>query len=201
MTLIFDFNGTLLNDVDECFSLLNYLLGLRNHPSISFDKYRKIFKFPIIEYYADAGFIFPDDNYEELSKIFIEEYSKMPLKLFDGVYETLEYLKQKGYKLVVLSSSERKILIKQLKELKIFNFFDCILGNDNIMGNSKISNGVKYRNSHKNENITVIGDTDHDLEASKAIDAKCILVSYGHQNRIEKNIKIINSFKELRKLF
>lgn len=196
MTLIFDFNGTLLNDVDVCFNLLNELLSLRGHKAIDFETYKSIFKFPIIEYYKDAGFVFPEDNYDELANIFIDSYKKHELKLFDNVYESLSHLK-KNHKLVVLSSSEKTILENQLKELKIYDFFDEVIGNDDVCGKSKIQNGIDYRRRNKNETITVIGDTDHDLEVANQINADIILVSFGHQNRNEKNIKIINSFNEL----
>lgn len=196
MTLIFDFNGTLLDDVDICFNLLNELLELRGHKKIDFNKYKSIFKFPIIEYYKDAGFIFPLDNYDELAEIFIDKYSKCELKLYDNAYETLKMLKNK-YKMVVLSSSEKTILNNQLKMLGIYDFFDEVIGNDDVCGKSKLQNGIDYRLRNKDEKITVIGDTDHDFEVAKSIDADIILVSFGHQHRNEKNVKIINSFKEL----
>lgn len=199
MTLIFDFNGTLLDDVDACYKILNKLLILRGHEQVTFDKYKRIFKFPIIEYYKDAGFIFPEDNYDELANIFVDLYKKEKLKLYDDVKETLISLKKK-YKLVVLSSSEVKILNEQLKNLKIYDLFDEVIGNSDISGKSKIENGILYRKNHLDESITIIGDTDHDLEVSKAINANCILVSFGHQLREEKDIKIINSFKELNDL-
>ena len=199
MTLIFDFNGTLLDDVEACFRILNKLLNLRGHEQVSFDRYKRIFKFPIIEYYKDAGFIFPEDNYDELAHLFVDLYKKEELNLYDGVKETLLFLKRK-YKLVVLSSSEVKILSEQLKSLGIYDLFDEVIGNSDISGKSKIENGIAYRKKHVDENITIIGDTDHDLEVSKAINAYCILVSFGHQFRNEKDIKIINSFKELNDL-
>ena len=199
MTLIFDFNGTLLDDVEACFRILNKLLNLRGHEQVSFDRYKRIFKFPIIEYYKDAGFIFPEDNYDELDHLFVDLYKKEELNLYDGVKETLLFLKRK-YKLVVLSSSEVKILSEQLKSLGIYDLFDEVIGNSDISGKSKIENGIAYRKKHVDENITIIGDTDHDLEVSKAINAYCILVSFGHQFRNEKDIKIINSFKELNDL-
>lgn len=196
MTLIFDFNGTLLNDVDVCFNLLNELLSFRGHKNIDLKTYKSIFRFPIIEYYKAAGFVFPKDNYDELADIFIKKYKMHKLKLYDNVYDVLSFLKKK-YKLVVLSSSEKTILESQLRELQIYDLFDEVIGNDDVCGKSKLQNGIDYRRRNEDEQIIVIGDTDHDLEVANEINANAILVSFGHQNRKEKGVKIINKFNEL----
>ena len=57
-TVIFDFNGTILDDLDLCFNILNKMLNMYNHPSISKGRYLDIFTFPVIEYYKKAGFNF-----------------------------------------------------------------------------------------------------------------------------------------------
>ena len=65
---IWDFNGTLLDDVGAGISSVNTLLSERNLPVIpSVDYYRGIFRFPIIEYYKSLGFDFDSEPYEELA--------------------------------------------------------------------------------------------------------------------------------------
>ena len=49
--IIWDWNGTLLNDVWLCIEIMNEMLENRNLPSITYDKYREIFDFPVQRYY------------------------------------------------------------------------------------------------------------------------------------------------------
>ena len=72
--VLFDFNGTIVNDLDLCLNLLNTMLKMRNHETVSLENYLNIFDFPVIEYYKKAGFVFPEDNFPVLAEFFIKEY-------------------------------------------------------------------------------------------------------------------------------
>jgi hypothetical protein len=56
--IIWDWNGTLLNDITICIKSMNILLKERTLPLISEDKYRDIFTFPVRNYYEQLGFDF-----------------------------------------------------------------------------------------------------------------------------------------------
>ncbi len=57
--ILWDWNGTLLDDVDLCVDALNRLLAEFGYPQrYDHDQYRAIFGFPIEEYYIRAGFDF-----------------------------------------------------------------------------------------------------------------------------------------------
>lgn len=58
--ILWDWNGTLLDDVQLCVDALNRLLARYGYPQrYDRDQYRAIFGFPVQEYYARAGFDFP----------------------------------------------------------------------------------------------------------------------------------------------
>ena len=79
-TIIFDFNGTILDDLDLCFNTLNKMLNMYNHPSITLDRYLDIFTFPVINYYRKAGFDFDKEPFDELAPIFMDIYQPNSLK-------------------------------------------------------------------------------------------------------------------------
>ena len=57
--VIWDFNGTILDDVAAGIASVNKMLSDRGLPTIKDEEhYRKIFRFPIIEYYRALGFDF-----------------------------------------------------------------------------------------------------------------------------------------------
>lgn len=205
--IFLDFNGTIINDVELCLTLLNQILNKQHKPMVSIEQYKSIFTFPIKKYYELAGVDFTLDSYEDLAKWFIQEYQpkSMECGLYDGLIETFQYLKAKGYHLVILSASEKKNLYEQCENYKIIPYFDAILGIDNIHAESKVHLALNYLEQEKigGSQVLFIGDTLHDLEVAEAIGATCMLVSCGHQSIdvLKKgNVKIIESVFSLVKL-
>ena len=69
--VIWDFNGTLLDDVKLCFDLLNKMLSKRGFETVTIEKYKEIFRFPVKEYYRLAGFDFEREPFEVTAVEFI----------------------------------------------------------------------------------------------------------------------------------
>lgn len=109
--VFFDFNGTIIDDVELCLNLLNEILVSQNKNTVDLKKYKNIFCFPIKHYYELAGVDFNINSYEELSKWFIKEYQPQSFncKLFPNLKETVLKLKDKGIMVGVLSASEKII--------------------------------------------------------------------------------------------
>ena len=73
--VIWDFNGTIVNDVEAGIKSENVLLARRGMSLIEdVDYYRSIFTFPIVDYYKKLGHDFTRDPYEKLSV----EWSSQP---------------------------------------------------------------------------------------------------------------------------
>lgn len=206
--IVFDFNGTIIDDVDLCIKILNIMLINHHHEPVTKEKYLDIFTFPIIDYYKLAGFDFSVDSFEELTQEFILMYQKASLKcmMFPNVVETLDYLNKQGYHLLLLSASQRDNLICQTDAFNITNYFDDILGLDNLHATSKIALAKLYFDEKKinPSDIIIIGDSIHDFEVANNLGTDCILVSQGHQSKkvlAGVNTKIVNNFYELLKIF
>lgn len=202
--LLFDFNGTLVNDLDLCIDLLNRMLQLRNHPCIDRERYLEIFDFPVIEYYKKAGFRFPEDRFDELSRFFIEEYTKgnPHCTLCDGAEEVLKYYKAIGKHLYIVSASERSVLERQLELYRIRGYFEGISALDNILAASKIESAKAFMNWKgivKKESV-LIGDTLHDAEVAAALGVRCVLIAQGHQSKerlLKSGAPVLNTLREL----
>ncbi len=204
-TLVFDFNGTLIDDLDICLELLNKMLKEKGHEgNISKEKYLSIFTFPIIDYYTESGFRFPKDDFPSLAKEFDIDYrNAFPnLKLFSDVKEVLAYFHKKK-RLIVLSATKQDNLEEELKMNGIYDYFDAVIGIKDIYGRSKVGEAKEYfsKTNINPEEMTFIGDTLHDDEVAKEIGGKSILVARGHQNKERlssaKDAIILNSLKEL----
>ncbi len=203
--VFWDWNGTLLNDVEACVEAMNVMLRERNMASLDIDNYKNIFTFPVQDYYKILGFDFEKESFENLSVEYIDLYKKFSKgsRLQIGVVDALKYYQRKDYKQIILSASEQYSLENQVRERGIEQYFDSILGLKNIYAKSKVDNAINFINNSSVifEKIVLIGDTYHDYEVAKAIGADCILVENGHQNlslfNVEKKTLIIKDLNEL----
>lgn len=203
--VIFDFNGTVLDDVDLCYSILNTLLSERGYKKCeSLEKYKTIFTFPIIDYYINAGFDFTKHSFESIANEFIEIYqpNSFKCKIYDGIIKICKKLKNEGYKLILLSASKYENLLEQVNYFQIGDLFDEILGISNIHAKSKLGIAKKFFSDKDASKALFIGDSVHDFEVGKELGGDVILVSYGHQSKeILKGTKVpvIDSIYELEK--
>jgi len=206
--IIWDWNGTLFDDVDLCVENINWLLKKYNYLPITKERYKEIFTFPVIEYYRRAGFNLEQLDFTKIGKEWMDRYEqkKYQAKLADGAEEIVKIFFDKGIKQSILSAYSEDTLIEIIDRFGLKNFFTNIVGLDNIYAESKINLGkrlIQKIDTNKNE-ILLIGDTVHDFEVSQELGCKCILLASGHQSRkeLEKcGVEVVDELKDLMRLF
>ena len=182
-TLVWDFNGTLLDDVDLGILCANEMLSRRGLPVIPDRKrYFELFGFPIEDYYRRLGFDFSREPYEVLAHEWIAEYRSrernVPLR--EGAAELLAAVKAAGVKQAVLSATESKMLKEQLADLGILGYFDEVVGRGDIYAPDKTGLARRWAQERKPGRCLLIGDTEHDLACAVAAGFDCLLVRGGH---------------------
>lgn len=203
--IIWDFNGTILNDVQTGIDAVNVLLEKYGKKTInSVEEYRAAFGFPVIDYYDHIGL--ERENFSKYAPEWVEEYNKRETDapIFDGVIALMEYFKKVGYPQYLLSATEMQMLIKQVERLEIGGYFDEIIGQNTIEAHGKIEVAKEFIERLGAHNVLFIGDSLHDFEVAKAICADCVLLSYGHQSkeRLEAaGCRIFDSAGDLQKAF
>jgi len=185
--IIWDWNGTLLDDVGLCVDIVNEILLKKNLSSLSLDKYRNIFTFPIKDYYIRAGFDFTQYSFEEVGQEWMREYERRRTEcvLHSHAKEILFLLKRKNINQSILSAYPHSTLIEIISFFNLNDFFTHIIGLNNIYATSKVDLGKELMKKIRNgkESILLVGDTEHDFEVSKEIGADCILIANGHQSK------------------
>ena len=185
--VIWDWNGTLLEDVTFCVLLINEILTEKSMKTLSIEEYQNVFTIPVIEYYKAVGFDFNEESFESIGKRFIEKYEKRKYEcsLYSDAVETLEYFKNNNISQSVLSGYLQETLDEIISEFDLTKYFDHLVGMNDIYAGSKVSNGKRLMDlinpAHKN--ILLIGDTTHDYEVATSIGADCALLTRGHQSR------------------
>ena len=183
--VIWDFNGTLLNDVDIGIQSINVLLKKRGLNTLSSaEEYRAVSGFPIVEYYKRIGFDFSKEPYDKVAPEWVEQYMQRvdKARLYADALLMLEYVRQKKLGQTLLSATELKMLCGQVAALGIGHYFHEVCGMDNVYAHGKLSLAQKWREEHSDAVALFVGDTDHDFEVASAIGADCVLFSGGHQS-------------------
>jgi len=204
--IIWDWNGTLLNDIKLCILKVNSMLSKRKLATIdSVEAYHNIFGFPIKDYYERAGFDFKKEKFEDLASEFIKIYheSDNDFELFPEVKDILNDIKKSGIKQIILSASEINNLFSQVELFDIQDYFDEILGISDIYAASKTAVGKDYIERIKPKKALFIGDTIHDKEVADALGIDCLLIAKGHHSKqtlINTGVKVIDSLKDIRNI-
>lgn len=202
--IVWDFNGTLLDDIKAGIDAVNDMLSRRGLPTIdSVEQYRELFCFPIINYYAKVGFDFEKEDYytvlaPEWVTLYMENYKHSTLT--DHAEQTLQALRAKGYAQTLLSATELGMLKGQLRDLGLEQYFGEVWGLDNIHAGGKAARAAAWREAHPDAKALFVGDTIHDWEVANLAGADCVLYCGGHQSRAQLKTcgcPLLNSLSEL----
>jgi len=202
-TILWDWNGTLLNDMSLCIRSMNRLLKKRKLPTLCSDRYLEIFNFPVKDYYRKLGFDFTQEVFEIPAEEFIIHYNEgvEQIPLFDDAYKTLTFFKQKGIRQYIISAMEHNALLESVRSRNILHFFEKVSGIEDILafGKTDLAKKLIEEESIDISRSIFVGDTIHDAEVAKEINVRNILISRGHQH-ISRLIKtgnpVLNSLSE-----
>lgn len=204
--ILWDWNGTLLDDSWLCVEVLNDLLKERGKDPISLDTYRSHFNFPVIHFYEFLGFETDPASFEAISHKFIAAYEARWLeecRLHSGVHQLFQNTQALGLSHSILSAAHQKALELGTRHFGIQHYFDSLLGTDNIYAEGKVHRAKQWIQlcPWKAEEILLIGDTLHDFEVAQAIGIPCLLLGAGHchQQRLEETQSpVLSSLNALR---
>lgn len=185
--LIWDFNGTILDDVQLGINCVNPMLAARGLPTIpSPDAYRELFGFPIDDYYRRLGFDFEREDYDTvLAPEWVARYlaGEAACAMHAEVLETMRAVKAAGISQILISATKIEQLTAQLERLGILGEFDEVIGLDNIHARSKKAQALAWRDRHPNARPLFLGDTEHDADVADAVGGDCVLFLGGHQSK------------------
>lgn len=186
--VIWDWNGTLLSDVDYAVQTVNISLAKRQLPLIDREKYQNTFCFPIKTYYKKLGLPSEDSEFEKLCHEFVDNFMRgiFDCPLVPGAMEILSQIKNSGKMQSILSATDQENLNRMMTAFNITPYLDHIFGIENKFAEGKIHRGhqlMAVANSAPHKTV-LIGDTDHDLDVGKAMGIEVILVAHGHQSKL-----------------
>lgn len=201
--IIWDWNGTLLDDAWLCVEILNGMLGRRGMKATTLCRYQEQFDFPVINYYVKLGFDFEKESFDDVAREYIITYESAyhKCRLRDGAVDIIKRFKARGILQSVLSASQRSSLIRALELFGLKSFFENIAGLEDYYARSKADAAKKLLKdiSACGKEILLIGDTTHDYEVAGMLGADCLLLPAGHQSEqrlLACGAKVCDSFEQ-----
>jgi phosphoglycolate phosphatase len=202
--IIWDWNGTLLDDARLAVETMNEMLARRNLPELSIDQYKQVFSFPVKDYYQKIGFDFELEPFEIPALEFIDRYNELVnhcLLHSDSVI-LLNHFKANGCRQFILSAMKQDTLDQCLSHFRINHFFEHVSGLGDHYATSKIENGhrlIAALNLDPGQ-LLLVGDTVHDFDVATELGCQCVLVANGHQSKPvlqETGARIIDQLSQL----
>lgn len=187
-TVIFDLDGTLLNTLDDLADSVNYALEKNELPKRTVDQIRRFIgngvKVLIARAVPDGT---RDEEYLTVYNDFVKHYEKNSRNKtapYPGIKELLVKLKDKGYKLAIVSN-KIDFAVKDLRDEFFDGLIEVAVGDSEETKNKPAPDMVfKALNELEEtaEKSVYVGDTDVDLQTAKNAGMDCISVSWGFRS-------------------
>ncbi len=182
--VIWDWNGTLVDDVNLCVDILNHVLVGHMKPRISVDSYRRKFFFPVAKFYESLELPSFGIEYEKLAHDYIKEYRNRfsECMLHSRALETLEVLNELSISQTILTAGEQEDVESFACFFNVKQWVQCIDGASNIEAQGKGDRAAAHISKLKFDpkDVLLIGDTLHDQEIANLVGCKALLYSHGH---------------------
>ena len=202
--IIWDWNGTLIDDRWLCVDGINNGLVKRGLSSITEATYMNVFTFPVKDYYKDLGFDFKKEPFEIAGDEFVKFYGEnfYRAKLHMSARSVLDKIRSYDITQSILSAGKHEFLLGWVEDHKLTEYFSWIKGIDNQYATGKIELGLSFIDElpYDKDEIIMVGDTLHDSEVAEAMNIDCLLVDHGHisRERLEKTgRKVISNLNQV----
>lgn len=129
----------------------------------------------------------PDDGDIDTAYLrFLHHYDKAPADagyVFDGVSDVLTMLAEAGHVLAVCTNKPHKPSRQVLDAYGIGQFFDIIVGGDDVENRKPHGDHVLatvQKLELNKDDIVFVGDSENDIQAAVAVDVRSVLLTYGY---------------------
>ncbi len=175
--LIFDWSGTLSNDLQSVYSATMDVFRTKGAELITLEEFRSVFRLPYMSIYTSHGL---EISKEEADRCFLEAFETYPSPvIYEGVKETLAKLHTENYSMIVLSSHINEKVCLEAASYGIDQLFTSIHGG--VYNKTEEIENILSHNGFTPENTMFIGDMLHDINAGKKAGVTTTAMTWGYQ--------------------
>ena len=185
--ILWDWNGTLLDDTQAALDTLNIMLARRGGRPIAMDFYRDHFAFPVKPFYKSIGVCLENEDWDALAREYHDIYARQPKRLNAEAIAALERAKAAGARQAIISALRQDLLDAATAALGVATYMDLVYGVDNLDGASKLDRARELLkaialpggSAGEPVDVCLIGDALHDKEVADALGIRCVLCAQG----------------------
>jgi phosphoglycolate phosphatase len=186
--LIFDLDGTLVDTAPDLLGALNAILIREGRRPVDHADLRHLVGYGartmLSEAFKMTGDAMEDARLPHLIDDYIDHYRRhvaVASRPFPGVDETLAALKERGFKLGVLTNKPQELTDLLLPALDLDRYFDAIHGAGRYSYNKPDARVFHHVMDELGGGpALMIGDSITDVQTARAAKVKVILVSFGY---------------------
>ncbi len=191
--IFFDLDGTLTDPAQGITNSFIHALKFYGLPIPSYEELCKLIG-PPLPYSFESTFGFDHDKAMEAVVKYREYFASRGLfenKVYPGIPELLQSLKEKGKHLVVATSKPEEYSIKIIEHFGLDKYFDYVCGSLMDESRSKKSEVIAYAleccglGECDKDKVLMVGDRFHDIEGAKKNGLKSCGVLFGYGSRQE----------------
>ena len=205
--IIWDFNGTLLNDTQLSLDVDNNVFEKLGIPGITLDDYRNNMTMPVRDFYSAVGVDYSVHSYETIARLWLDEFNQkaVGVGLVSGALDAIRFFHSQGRSQSVLSASYEPSLRKQCEALGLTPYMTDISGLEDESASKKTEIGRRQLHELELEgrDVVLIGDMLTDAHLAEDLGADCILVSWGHNDLkplLSSGLPVARDFGELEEI-
>lgn len=177
--LIFDWSGTLVDDLGPVIEATNAVLGKYAMAGMDREEFRRAFRLPYREFYAE---LLPDIPLDELEAHFRPAFDAAvsPVTVLPFAREKLEWCTALGIRTFVLTSMDPVAFERQLDEFGLRHHFEATYSG--VLDKREVIHRLLAERGLKPEETAFVGDMTHDVETARhgGVASIAVLTGYNH---------------------
>ncbi|WEH17577.1 HAD hydrolase-like protein [Streptomyces sp. VNUA24] len=187
--IVWDWNGTLLNDNEAIIGATNAAFAELGIEPITLERYRELYCVPVPKFYERLiGRLPSDEEWEAMDVVFHRYYAehRVACGLTDGVPGLLTEWVSGGRSQSILSMYVHEELVPLVRGFGIEPHFVRVDGRTGPSGGSKAEHMVRHLRRLADvepERTVVIGDAADDAVAARHVGARAVLYTGGSHSR------------------
>ncbi len=197
LTILFDLDGTIVNTAPDLMNAHNYVMKKYGYKEKKLSDIKKLAgkgSKVMLTKSLQGETKKNNDIIEEMTKEFVDYYSKNINKLSslkNGTLDFLRWCKKESISMAICTNKQEHLSIDLLKKIKIYDFFDYVAGGNTFNHNKPdprhLTDTIEIIGGNIKKTL-MIGDSETDSNASKAANIPFILVDDGYTEKKSNEI-------------
>lgn len=172
--VVFDWNGTIMNDVPRATLAINAVLRTYSGTVLSEDDLRRTFRLPMTRWMSDLAV--PDAHLREAALQWSAETTTTPAPAKDDAREVLTGLRRRGAMIGIASAAERDSVDADARRADLVELVDLFAAG--------VSDKAEYLRSirHHRRRAVYIGDCEYDTASARSAEFEAVAVADGYRS-------------------